>query len=380
MATYNFSPILNAWQGFTPSGLPLANGFVQTYQAGTTTPLNTYTTSVGNVPNANPISLLADGRTPQEIWLDSAFAYKFVILDALLNQIATYDNIVGIDNTVPAALTEWVLYAPAPSFVSATTFTLAGNQTALFEIGRRVRYTLSGGQFTGSITNSVFGAVTTITVATDSIPLDATLSTVAYGFLDALKPSTPTAFLSTVSAPTLSITGNTTLGDAAADTATINATTTFPLAVVTQTFGATFGNVVRAGFTTLDWYEEDNGVQVVTVAGTTTAGTAAYSQQSIKWQRVGNRVNFNISVIWTALTGTGNLIVLGMPYPPADQVTSLSINAENLVFANQLGAILSTVILAAGRIELTQNASGAPIGSVPVDAAGSLWIQGSYRV
>jgi len=204
---FNFSPVFNGWQFFTPSGLPLSGGFLNTYLAGTSTPANTYTTSVGNIANSNPIALLSDGRVPQEIWLDSTLAYKFVLTDSLLNQIGTYDNIVGIDNSVPAALTEWVLYAPAPSYVNATTFTLAGNQTALFEVGRRVRYTLNSGQFTGSIVTSVFGAITTVTLVTDSIPLDATLSAVAYGFLDALKSSVPTNFVSPITGASIAVIG-----------------------------------------------------------------------------------------------------------------------------------------------------------------------------
>jgi hypothetical protein len=212
MPAVNFSPIFNGWQGFTPTGIPLALGWVQTYIAGTTTPLPTYTTNAGNIVNANPIPLLADGRPPNEIWLDAAYSYKFALLDSLLNQIATYDNITGIDNSVPAALTEWVVSGLTPAYVNATTFTLAGNQTALFEIGRRVRYTLGAGQYTGSITNSVFGALTTITLVTDSIPLDASLSAVDYGLLDALKPSVPTAFKSAVTAPTIASTATITAG------------------------------------------------------------------------------------------------------------------------------------------------------------------------
>lgn len=244
---FNFSPIFNGWQFFTPSGLPLSGGFLNTYLAGTSTPANTYTTRIGNVPNSNPIALLADGRTPQEIWLDSTLAYKFVLTDSLLNQIGTYDNIVGIDNSAPAALTEWVLFAPAPSFVNATTFTLAGNQMSLFEVGRRVLYTLGAGQYTGSITASVFGAITTVTLATDAIPLDGTLSAVAYGFLDALKPSVPTAFVSQVTAPsaifqTLSIPAGGLLPGTYVPTLTNNANISASSAQVAQYFRG--GNVI----------------------------------------------------------------------------------------------------------------------------------------
>ena len=95
MPTVSLSPIFNGWQGFTPAGLPLTLGQIYTYQAGTNTPLSTYTTNSGGTPNANPTLLDAGGRPPQEIWLDDAYSYKFVLQDALGNTLGTYDNIVG---------------------------------------------------------------------------------------------------------------------------------------------------------------------------------------------------------------------------------------------------------------------------------------------
>src|SRR6202007_315865 len=90
-----FSPIFNAWQGFTSGGIPLSGGKINAYLAGTSTPHNTYTTVVGNVANSNPIVLQSDGRPPFEIWLETGIAYKFVLTDSLgLNPI-TYDNISG---------------------------------------------------------------------------------------------------------------------------------------------------------------------------------------------------------------------------------------------------------------------------------------------
>ena len=69
MPTVSLSPVFNGWQGFTPAGWPLTLGQLFTYQAGTVTPLNSYTTNAGNVANSNPIVLNADGRPPQEIGL-----------------------------------------------------------------------------------------------------------------------------------------------------------------------------------------------------------------------------------------------------------------------------------------------------------------------
>jgi len=98
------SPIGNGFQFFTTTGLPLAGGLLYTYQAGSSTPLATYTTSSGGTANANPIVLGTDGRPPQEIWLTNGSSYKFVLTDSGNNQIATYDNLYGILNVVGGTL------------------------------------------------------------------------------------------------------------------------------------------------------------------------------------------------------------------------------------------------------------------------------------
>jgi len=82
-------------QFFDNSGIPLAGGLLYTYAAGTTTPQETYTTSTGNIANANPIVLNSAGRTPNEIWLTSTLTYKFLLKTSVGTQIASYDNIGG---------------------------------------------------------------------------------------------------------------------------------------------------------------------------------------------------------------------------------------------------------------------------------------------
>jgi hypothetical protein len=63
-------------QFFDNSGRPLAGGCVATYQAGTTTPLQTFKDSTGMVANQNPVMLDASGRAP--IWIN-VNAIKYVV-------------------------------------------------------------------------------------------------------------------------------------------------------------------------------------------------------------------------------------------------------------------------------------------------------------
>lgn len=74
-------------------GKPLAGGKVYTYEAGTTTPKNTYTTHEGDVPNTNPVILDQSGKA--KIFLgDGAYRIRIEDKDGALvddiNQISRY--------------------------------------------------------------------------------------------------------------------------------------------------------------------------------------------------------------------------------------------------------------------------------------------------
>lgn len=89
-------------QLFDNNGAPLSGGKLFTYDAGTTTPLTSYTSSSGTTPHTNPIILDAAGRVPGgEIWLDYAKLYKIVVKTSTDVLIATYDNLGGSFNAAP---------------------------------------------------------------------------------------------------------------------------------------------------------------------------------------------------------------------------------------------------------------------------------------
>ena len=72
--TYVLSPVAKQ-QFFSSNGVPLSNGFICTYAAGTVTPLVTYKDSTG-VPNQNPVLLDAGGFA--NIWLPVGIFYKYI--------------------------------------------------------------------------------------------------------------------------------------------------------------------------------------------------------------------------------------------------------------------------------------------------------------
>lgn len=192
VATVNLAPgpFGAGYQAFDNNGYPLNGGFLNTYLAGTSTPAATYTTSAGNIANSVNIQLDASGRPPAEIWLVAGNAYKFVLTDSLSNIIGTYDNLIGINDFLTQALSQWVDFG-VPAFLSTTSFSVLGNQTSIFEPGRRVKTTNAGGTIYSTIESSVFSVVTTVTVINDSGVLDSGISDVAYSILTASDSAIP---------------------------------------------------------------------------------------------------------------------------------------------------------------------------------------------
>jgi hypothetical protein len=93
------------------------------------------------------------------------------------------DNLSGMNDVSAQTGAEWIS-GPTPTFVSANSFTLVGDQRTNFTVGRRIKTTNTGGTVYSTILISAFGAVTTVTVVNDSGALDAGLSAVSYGLLD----------------------------------------------------------------------------------------------------------------------------------------------------------------------------------------------------
>lgn len=220
MTTAFLSPVFGAGaQLLDNSGKLLSNGKIYTYVAGTTTLAATYTTASANVANANPIILDASGRLPQEVWLISGSSYKFVVTDSTGTPVGyTYDNVSGVNDFVALSASEWV-QGSAPTYVSTTQFTVPGDQTAVFLVGRRTKCTVTAGSAYSTISASSYAlGITTVTLTNDSTPLDSGLSAVYYGLIGPSPNSLPTSSVTAASIQQQSATAATTAGTGGAYT------------------------------------------------------------------------------------------------------------------------------------------------------------------
>jgi len=109
-----------------------------TYNAGTTTKVNTYTDSTGSTPNTNPIVL--DARGECDCWLTPGTAYKFTLAppgsdDPPTDPIWTVDQIVTqnqVNFATIAALRLNAVARPSPVFVQSYSSSSTGAKGAGF--------------------------------------------------------------------------------------------------------------------------------------------------------------------------------------------------------------------------------------------------------
>lgn len=193
---WQISPIGND-QFFSSNGT-LAVGYkLFTYLAGTTTKEPTAADFDGLSFHTNPIVLDSLGLPPFPIYIDANKAYKFVYAppgdtDPPASPVYTVDNIT-VKNLSPI-FDEWVA-GTTPTYISATQFSVAGDQRTIYHVGRRVRLIASGSTVYGVISASAFVAVTTVTVLVDDgLTISASLNSVFYGLLSAAGSSWPVGY------------------------------------------------------------------------------------------------------------------------------------------------------------------------------------------
>ena len=130
-------------------------------------------------------------------------------------------------------------------------------------------------------------------------------------------------------------------------------------------------------------YEE--GTFTPVISGSTSAGSGTYTFQSGWYTKIGNRVIFNVTLGWSAHTGTGNILFSGLPFTSAS-ASGLNYNpctflADGLTLTalNMLGGTINpnnTTI----SIQQCPTGGGSP-ALIPMDTVVSLlFISGQYFV
>ena len=129
-----------------------------------------------------------------------------------------------------------------------------------------------------------------------------------------------------------------------------------------------------------------NGVQVADIVsgtftpvirGETTAGTATYTTQQGIYSKIGRVVHFQIYLNWDSLTGTGAMIITGLPFANGSVIGAVTVSYPNLI-ALPAGGVLTAHIVGSVIYLTSYPAGGGGMSFVQCDARGELILSGSY--
>lgn len=165
------------FQAFDDNGAPLAGGKAYFYENNTTTAKDVYTDAALTNVITQPVELDPDGTA----LIFGSGTYSVKLTDSADVQEWNHDDIIGIESG--ATQSQWVLSSLTPTYATATTFTLEGDQTTEFHPGRAIKCVVTGLTLYEHITDSSYSSNTTVTITNSSGSLNAGLSSVSLGLI-----------------------------------------------------------------------------------------------------------------------------------------------------------------------------------------------------
>lgn len=140
------------------------------------------------------------------------------------------------------------------------------------------------------------------------------------------------------------------------------------------------GAILDNGVGTI-WATDDGLISIgndLAVVGTSSAGTCTYSTRQSSMVRRAGRVDLIIQLVWTGHTGTGDLRITGLPYTSHVSLgrTAAPVTTSNITYG--AGIPCAYIENSTDYIDLYLQTSGGALAPIPIDAAGTLFIQMSY--
>ncbi len=118
-----------------------------------------------------------------------------------------------------------------------------------------------------------------------------------------------------------------------------------------------------------------------TISGSTAAGVGTYTTQAGFYNRIGNMVFVSINMVWTAHTGTGNMLITSLPFTVRATANYVPAGLMNEIqFALGAGVTYAIAEFAQGTTQaalqgIRNNNTNLPIA---MDAAGAFRMNGWY--
>jgi hypothetical protein len=152
--------------------------------------------------------------------------------------------------------------------------------------------------------------------------------------------------------------------------------------VQTNLTGLVYGNGLTAHATDVDY---NTNQFTPTIAGSTTSGITTYTAQNGQFTKIGNRIFFDIEIVFTITTGVGDIQVQSLPFTVNDS-NNVSIATAVLLgidWPNNQGTYLAAQIIpnSTNLVITCYHNTNAPANVQMPSGAGtySITISGSYQ-
>lgn len=119
-----------------------------------------------------------------------------------------------------------------------------------------------------------------------------------------------------------------------------------------------------------------SGTFVPVLGGGTITGAGTYTTQSGTYTRIGNLVFFTIDLAWSAHTGTGTMLISGLPFTPT-QLATCPLSFSTLTFS---GVPVGKISPGSSIVELVYATSGGAVTGIAMDTTASFTFSGVYQV
>jgi len=271
------------------NGNPLAGGKLYSYEAGTSTPLATYTDAGGGTPNANPVILDANGEA--NVWLADD-TYKFVLQNSASVVQWTVDNYsIFNEGGIPAARIATDAVTTAKILDSnVTTAKIADSNVTRAKLA-------SGARAKGSVTASKTSAYTA-TSSDDVIPCDATSA----GFTVTLPAAASSTGMEVVIVKT----------DASTNLVTIDGNGSETIGGATTTALATRYESIKIVCDGSNWQIVSRAIPITRTSFTPTGTFIANTTYTGFWRRSGANMIVDVHLAFAGAP-TSTSLVVNMP-------------------------------------------------------------------
>jgi hypothetical protein len=115
------------------------------------------------------------------------------------------------------------------------------------------------------------------------------------------------------------------------------------------------------------------------IEGDDPVGTGTYTTQSGYYRKVGGLVSFNLRLVWTAHTGSGNMLIDGLPFLTSLNFHPVSVMSSGISLAT--GCMLQAYVIPGNyKVRLLQTPlTTTSMSDVNLDSAGEIIMAGTYH-